>query len=915
MNNYLKLEKAKIVDCLFKKIINCSCHPFGVLNVYNKNNQQMIIVFVILTIMISFLPFSSIMGIIQVNDTLERTKENVLDFESKVKYLPKLWTCIVYLDADNNLDSYGVSDVNEMEMVGSSSQVNIIVLLDREHTGADVYYIEKDTSQVSITSSEIYVPGLPLEPNMGDPDTLETYVDYIMEMYPATNYLLDLWDHGSGWETYYEDSSSTDVRSKIPTKGICYDDTNGNDALNTDELGEVLANLPDKIDILSFDACLMAASELAYEYRNYVDYIVASEETIPGTGYDYEFMFRALVNDPYMTPREYSQVMVSKYSQAYATEPSTTLSAVDCSKMDAFATALDTFALAMIANMTSCVLGLFHAWMDVDYFTVLAYIELSHFCDLVMANVENSTIISAANSVKLAISNAVISEHHGNSHPQARGLTIYFPFIQAHYSDKYEERIDLTQATHWDEFLNAYWTAGGGGGLSFQQYIIDDDNNGLSHGNDNGVIDPGEVVEISVSVRNNGLLAATNVEGMLLTSDDYVYYTTFFCDFDDFDSGETHTSTNQFVLTIDSDCPPSNYFISFVFAIYSNEFGEQLFNNVIAVGISEVDGGGTFEEAIALTNGQTVSSTLNGTEPTDCIWFKVDVQAGNRLLVIMNGAIGTDFDMKVFSDNQAFLVGEGVLLSYPEVINVVTSKTTVYYIKIYSFEGAGNFSISIQITETGGVNYGSNIGSEAIPVETGSYDGLLPGPSAWGTVFYRFDGKANKKCTFTLTGPAGSIYDMTLYDEQGNELTWTTTLTSNYPVVMEYELDYDGRYYLEIESYTGSGAYTIEFDIPQGFLGGIDYYYWIVIAIIVISVILSILQSKGIINIKFKPSSGSNRASNSNNYQISNNQTSNYNNIGTTHQTSSLQISSRRRCPYCKTRLHPGQTKCPRCGK
>ncbi|MHA1483533.1 MAG: clostripain-related cysteine peptidase, partial [Candidatus Heimdallarchaeaceae archaeon] len=684
-------------------------------------------------------------------------------------------------------------------------------------------------------------------PNMGDPDTLELFVEFVMETYPAANYMLDLWDHGSGWETYNEEVATISERSKTPTKGICYDDTNGGDALNTDELGDVLSNLPDKIDVLSFDACLMAAAELAYEYRNDVDYLVASEETIPGNGFNYELLYQALVNNPYMTPEQLSQIIVTKYSQAYATDPTTTLSAIDCSKMDDFAVALDTFAQAMIANMTSCVLGIFQAWMDVDYFTVLSYIELSHFCDLVIANVDNSSIITAANGVKQSIANAVISNHYGNNHPEAKGLSIYFPFLEAVYSSKYEERIDLTQATHWDEFLKAYWAAGGGGGISFQQYIIDDDMSGLSNGNDNGVVDSGEIIELSVTIRNNGLIEATTLSGMFLTSDDYVYYTTFFCDFTNLNPGETATSISPFILTIAEDTPASNYYIDVAIAIYSDQFGEQIFNNILAVGTSEVTGGGNFDEAIALVNGQTVTSTLNGTEPSECMWFKVDVEAGYRLLVTMVGESGTDFDLKIYSDYQAFLVGEGVLLSYPEVINIVSLKTSTYYIKVYSFEGAGEFSISIQMTETGGVNYGSNIGSTAIPVETGSYHGLLPGPSPWGTVFYRFDGQANKKCTFTLTGPAGSIYDMTLYDEQGNELTWTTTLTSNYPVVMEYELDYDGRYYLEIESYTGSGEYSIEFDIPQGFLSGIDYYYWIVIAIIVISVILSILQSKGII--------------------------------------------------------------------
>jgi hypothetical protein len=41
------------------------------------------------------------------------------------------WTFMVYLDADNNLDLAGVSDMVEMQSVGSSSDVGVGVLFGR----------------------------------------------------------------------------------------------------------------------------------------------------------------------------------------------------------------------------------------------------------------------------------------------------------------------------------------------------------------------------------------------------------------------------------------------------------------------------------------------------------------------------------------------------------------------------------------------------------------------------------------------------------------------------------------------------------------------------------------------------------------------------------------------------------------
>ncbi|MGB2825071.1 MAG: clostripain-related cysteine peptidase, partial [Thermoplasmata archaeon] len=40
------------------------------------------------------------------------------------------WTVMVYLDGDNNLEPYGLSDLAEMEAVGSVDGVNVIVLMD-----------------------------------------------------------------------------------------------------------------------------------------------------------------------------------------------------------------------------------------------------------------------------------------------------------------------------------------------------------------------------------------------------------------------------------------------------------------------------------------------------------------------------------------------------------------------------------------------------------------------------------------------------------------------------------------------------------------------------------------------------------------------------------------------------------------
>ena len=92
----------------------------------------------------------------------------------------KEWTFMVFLNADNNLDSFGVGDLQEMVSAGGSNDnLNVICLLDREHAPATLYYVEKDGAKVI---------GEPGEIDMGD---YHEYVKFVVETaraYPAKHY-------------------------------------------------------------------------------------------------------------------------------------------------------------------------------------------------------------------------------------------------------------------------------------------------------------------------------------------------------------------------------------------------------------------------------------------------------------------------------------------------------------------------------------------------------------------------------------------------------------------------------------------------------------------------------------------------------------------------------------------------------
>ncbi|MCK5398232.1 MAG: hypothetical protein KAJ33_08290, partial [Thermoplasmata archaeon] len=172
------------------------------------------------------------------------------------KLPPKKWTFISYLDADDGvLDTYGTEDLNEMEMVGSNADLNIIVLIDNLGTGnTHAYYVEHDTNMGAINSLEIPLsdinPGWGTELNMGDPQTAIDFFNYVYANYPADRYMLDMWDHGGTWDW-----------------GMCLDASTG-DRLTSLEVRTIYetvrADTGQKtlFDVAGYDECVMADASL-----------------------------------------------------------------------------------------------------------------------------------------------------------------------------------------------------------------------------------------------------------------------------------------------------------------------------------------------------------------------------------------------------------------------------------------------------------------------------------------------------------------------------------------------------------------------------------------------------------------------------------------------------------------------------
>ncbi|MBI3037553.1 hypothetical protein HYY75_00680, partial [bacterium] len=271
----------------------------------------------------------------------------------------KKWTVLVFLNADNNLENAGVKDVNEMEMVGSDENLNIVTQFDRMEsgqgndisnenwTGTRRYYVVRDRSK-TVASKMVMNLG---ERDMGSKKELAEFLSWGVETYPADHFMVVIWNHGGGW------------------KGISFDDESGKNlsipdivwAINqaNPSLSKVNPKHP-KFDVLDFDACMMGMLEVAYELKDVVDFLVASEETEPGLGMPYQDTLSPLKESPGMQPKTLAKNLVSAYVKSYSLGgsqtskrnlgSSITKSAYDLSKIAPLASLVNKLAEALLAN-------------------------------------------------------------------------------------------------------------------------------------------------------------------------------------------------------------------------------------------------------------------------------------------------------------------------------------------------------------------------------------------------------------------------------------------------------------------------------------------------------------------------------------------------------------------------------------
>lgn len=367
------------------------------------------------------------------------------------------WLVMLYQNADDAVLEGDIHrDLNEAELVGTTEAVTVVSQMDRYAGGFDGdgdwtttkrFLVTPDGDLDRLGSVEIEDLG---EVDSGSPEALVDFAVWAMTTFPARHYALILSDHGAGWVGGWTDNDP------VPETSLTIGEID-------DALGAIVALTGvDQLDLVGFDACLMAQAEALAAIAPHARYAVASEEVEPSMGWAYAEILYALSSDPSMSGADLASLVVQTYiagdmaiqddawragllartfgvvGQDYPPEEvvqalsqSVTLAAFDLSWTATLMAAIDGLAYALsgvdprvvdearlYAQSFECIFG---------EQVPSPYLDLGSFAHLASEIAGSPEVDAAVADLDEAMGAMILAEMHGDDRPGSTGISIFLP--------------------------------------------------------------------------------------------------------------------------------------------------------------------------------------------------------------------------------------------------------------------------------------------------------------------------------------------------------------------------------------------------------------------------------------------------------------------------------------------------------
>ena len=286
------------------------------------------------------------------------------------------WKLLVYLAGDNTL--YSDAQVSLHEIVASTFGGNVETIVQVDGPSAQLstrYRCAQGTKEVIWEAPDGYTTDRSVR-------LTQFLKASVMAPTEPKRVCLVLWGHGAGLDHVYFYDNPSQPRAPGPASAAtpraqaapaastaqaspihftAHEVLNSGDANRYVSdvslariLDEIAGSIGRKIDLVGFDACMMAMAEVMYEMRNSTSVVVASDEEVPAGSWPYAAILGDLARCSGMDASTLSSVIVSRYLEAYSRQGQTervSLSAFDLNGCGSLAVEITN----LVKALTPCV--------------------------------------------------------------------------------------------------------------------------------------------------------------------------------------------------------------------------------------------------------------------------------------------------------------------------------------------------------------------------------------------------------------------------------------------------------------------------------------------------------------------------------------------------------------------------------
>lgn len=332
---------------------------------------------------------------------------------------PDTWTVFVYLCGTDLESTQGSATGDIQQMLAAETNENVRFVIQTGGTSQwmiDDFSAEQCERWVIADGSASCVDAVELA-NMGDPSTLANFLQWGVANYPAEKMGVIFWDHGGGSIT-----------------GACFDELNESDSLSLKEMDDafstVYEGMTDQFEFIGFDCCLMGTAETANIMASYARYFYGSQETEPGTGWDYTAILNCLAEDPSVDGAALGKVVADSFYNECALaeqESDCTFTILDLTKFDDFVIAFNDYFKTLFDAASNDLSGVVRGVNAADNFGGNNKTEgYTNMVDL-GGIVTQCSDYADGTALLSAMQNCISYNINGQLHENASGLSVYYP--------------------------------------------------------------------------------------------------------------------------------------------------------------------------------------------------------------------------------------------------------------------------------------------------------------------------------------------------------------------------------------------------------------------------------------------------------------------------------------------------------